>query len=141
VGTIPNSATANFDFASPLKPGQIVLRTNDLFPTLNGDWYLAVDNLQNTNLTFTIRAVVSTNGILPSGLPLNIAIGFAPPPDVGLQFTWYSVLGEKYVIETSTDLVNWTLLDTMVAYSSYTTYSDPTGGSLPLLFYRIRQVP
>jgi len=141
-GTFPGPATAQFaDSASPAKPGQIVVRTNDFFPTLNGNWYLAVDNLQNTNLTFTIRAVVSTNGILPSGLPLNIALSFAPPPDVGLQFTWYSVQGEKYVIETSTDLVNWTLLDTLVAYSSYITYADPTGGTLPYLFYRIRQVP
>ena len=72
---------------------------------------------------------------------MNIAIGFAPPPDIGLQFTWYAVLGEKYVIETSDDLVNWTLLDTIVAYSSYVAYTDPAGGLLPNLFYRIRQVP
>jgi hypothetical protein len=142
LGTFPSPATAQFaEFASPLEPGQIVVRTNEFFPTLNGDWYLAVDNLQNTNLTFTIRAVVSTNGILPSGLPLNIAIGLAPPPEVGLQFTWYSVLGEKYVIETSDDLVNWTLLDTIVAYSNFITYTDSAGGTLPYLFYRIRQVP
>ena len=74
-------------------------------------------------------------------LPLSIAIGLAPPPDIGLQFTWYGVLGEKYVIETSDDLVNWTLLDTIVAYSNPITYTDPTGGILPYLFYRIRQVP
>ena len=142
LGTFPSPATAQFaDVAAPTKPGQIVVRTNDFFPTLNGNWYLAVDNLQNTNLTFTIRAVVSTNGILRSGLPLNIAISFAPPPEVGLQFTWYSVLGEKYVIETSEDLVNWTLLDIIVAYSTSITYTDPSGGTLPYLFYRIRQVP
>ena len=141
-GGFPTPTTAPFaDPASPARPGQIVVRTNDVYTSLNGDWNLAVDNLQNTNLTFTIRAVVSTNGILPSGLPLNIAIGFAPPPDVGLQFTWYSVLGEKYVIETSEDLVDWTLLDTIVADSSYITYTDPAGGTLPYLFYRIRQVP
>jgi hypothetical protein len=72
---------------------------------------------------------------------LDIAIGFAPPPDIGLQFTWYAVLGEKYVIETSDDLVNWTLLYTIVADSSSITYTDPTGGLLSYLFYRIRQVP
>jgi hypothetical protein len=141
-GLVPNPATAPFaDFASATKPGQIVVRTNDFFPTLNGNWYLAVENTQNTNLTFTIRAVVSTNGILPSGLPLSIVVGLAPPPDIGLQFNWYGVLGEKYVIETSPDLVTWTVLDTIVAYSGIITYTDPTGGSLPLLFYRIRQVP
>jgi hypothetical protein len=58
-----------------------------------------------------------------------------------LQFEWYSVLGEKYVIEISDDLVNWTLLDTIVAYTSPMTYTDPAGGILPYLFYRIRQVP
>ena len=129
------------DLVPPTRVGQIVVRTNDFFPALNGDWYLAVDNLQNTNLTFTIRAVVSTNGILSSGLPMNVVIGFAPPPDIGLQFSWYSVLGETYVIETSDDLVTWTLLDTIVAYSSYITYTDPAGGTQPYLFYRIRQVP
>jgi len=140
-GTFPTASAQFADLASPTNTGQIVVRTNEFFPTLNGNWYLAVDNVQNTNLTFTIRGVVSTNGILPSGLPLNIAIGFAPPPDIGLQFTWYSVQGEKYVIETSTDLVNWTLLDTIVAYGSYFTYPDPTAGTLPYVFYRIRQVP
>ena len=72
---------------------------------------------------------------------MTIVISLAQPPDVGVQFTWYSVLGEKYVIETSDDLVNWILLDTVVAYTTPITYTDPAGGTAPYLFYRIRQVP
>jgi len=129
------------DFGTPARPAQIVIRTNAVFPSINGDWYLAVDDYVVTNLSFTIRAIVSTNGMLESGIPLVITIRPAVPPSTGFEFSWPTVRGEKYVIETSSDLVNWTLLDTIYANDVFTTYNDATGGSLTLLFYRIRQVP
>jgi subtilisin-like proprotein convertase family protein len=129
------------DFGLPNAPAQIVIRTSIFYPSINGAWYLGVDNVANTNLSFTIRAVVSTNGILPSGLPLVIGVSPAAPPETGLTFTWYTVIGEKYVIETSTDLVNWTLLATITASTKTSVFNDPDGGSQPMLFYRIRQVP
>jgi hypothetical protein len=128
---------------TPTNPAQIVIRTNAFFPSLNGDWYLAVDNLQYPAavLNFTIRAVVSTNGILPGGLPLAVTITPAPPPSTGLIFTWNSVIGETYRIEASTDLLTWTILDTVVATDVTTSWQDPNGLNLPFLFYRIIQVP
>jgi hypothetical protein len=129
------------DLGTPTDPAQIVIRTNTFYPLLNGAWYLGVDNVANTNLNFTIRAVVSTNGILPSGQPLIVGVMPAVPPETGLTFTWYTIIGEKYVIETSSDLINWTLLTTITASGKTSVFNDPDAGSQPMLFYRIRQVP
>ena len=42
---------------------QIVLRTNLLGTNINAQWFLGVPNNEITNVSYTIRAVVSTNGI------------------------------------------------------------------------------
>jgi subtilisin-like proprotein convertase family protein len=125
-------------------PAQIVIRTNASVPVVNGRWYLAVDNLQNTNLSFAIRAAVSsTNGMLTSGLPLTVVFTAGTPPYTSVDLEWNSVVGEKYSVETSTDLVTWTPVPGMpiTATDIFTTYSDPIVPGQPALFYRVRQVP
>ncbi len=126
---------------SPTRPGQVVFRTNASFPLLNGDWYLAVDNLNNANLNFTIRAAVSTNGLLSSGLPLLVSVTPADLPAIGFNLTWYSIVGEKYQIDASADLIDWTPIATVDAADVFSTYFVPFDSTQPLLFYRVRQIP
>jgi len=127
---------------TPALPAQIVIRTNLGIPSINGRWYLAVDNLQNTNLTFTIRATVtSTNGMLISGIPLTVNYTPGAPPFTSVDMEWYSIVGETYAIETSTDLVTWNLRATVIATDILTAYSDPIDPAEPTLFYRVRQIP
>ncbi len=121
---------------------QIVLRTNLLGTNLNANWYLAVPNNEITNVTYTIRAVVSTNGVLVSGLPIGIT---ALPPAMGSPtgptLTWPAVAGEQYEVEVSTNLVTWTVLATITAGGPTASFTDPTPqGGFPS-FYRISQVP
>jgi hypothetical protein len=121
-------------------PPQIVLRTSSGDPlSLLGEWYLQVVPTLAQDITFTIRAVTSTDGILPSGRPLGIR--FTPAPGGGLSLTWNSVEGERYEIAWSVDLVNWALLDTITATGPTTSYTDTTTVGEDTVFYWIRQVP
>jgi len=127
---------------SPLVPAQIVIRTNSGFPLINGRWYLAVDNIRNVNLSFTVRATdTSTNGMLISGLPLTVVFNPGTPPYTSVDFGWNSVVGETYSVETSTDLVTWTQVAIITASNVVTAYSDPIDPAQPALFYRVRQIP
>jgi subtilisin-like proprotein convertase family protein len=127
------------DPAAPTRPGQIVLRTNVLFPSLNGDWYLAVGNPLTVDLTYTIRAALPTNGLLLSGQPLQVQA--ATLGGGGLELTWNTVEGEKYEVDSSTNLVTWLTITNFVATGKTLTFIDPSAGQLPALYYRVRQVP
>jgi hypothetical protein len=145
---------ARLPFAAPyfdqsVRPGtsieQIVIRTNLLGTNINDLWFLGVPNNESSNVTYTIRATVSTNGILMSVLPITVTVTRPPPGATnGPTLTWTTVPGEKYVIQTSTNLLSavWTPIVTNTASGSTTIFVDPTPiAGIPLLFYRIVQVP
>jgi len=127
---------------SEANPAQVVLRTNTGSPAvLNANWYLAVDNPLDTNLSFTIRAVVSTNGILPSGIPLQLTVTPTGPPGSDLHLAWPSVPGELYEIWNSTNLINWALLTNFTATSFFVDIVVTPPTNTPSVFYQVRQVP
>ena len=110
------------DFASPI-----------------GDWYLeVVPAALAHDLTFTIRAVTSTGGILPSGRPYDARLN---PSASGMEISWNSVDGENYELAWSTDLTNWTVLGTVRAMGRTASFTDGSWAGQPTGFYRIRQVP
>ena len=58
-------------------------------------------------VTYTIRATVSTNGLLIGYQPLKIQQSFPPPGSpVGPTITWPGVQGETYEVQSSSDLIN-----------------------------------
>jgi subtilisin-like proprotein convertase family protein len=123
-------------------PAQVVLRTNSGSPdSLPADWYLAVANPTDTNLSFTIRAVVSTNGILPSGIPLQVTIVPTGPPGSDLRLTWPSVPGELYELRNSTNLIDWALVARFTATSHLMDIVVTPPTNAPSVFYQILQVP
>jgi hypothetical protein len=130
-------------FNSVLGPEQIVIRTNVLGTNINAQWFLGVPNNETRNVTYTIRAVVSTNGFLISGLPFSL--GIVPPTPgsgTGPVLTWTSVLGETYQVQVSTDLITWIVLATISGTGETTIFIDPTPiTGVPQQFYRIVQVP
>lgn len=134
-------------FSQSFNPGtnneQIVIRTNDVGTNLLGNWYLGVPNRETFNVNYTIRASVSTNGMLLPLDPISVGV-LLPPPGTpqGPTLTWTSVLGESYEIQTSTDLINWVTIATVVATGDTMTYTDPTPtAGIPFKFYRVIQVP
>jgi hypothetical protein len=123
-----------------LLPPQIVLRTSSGDPaSLLGDWYMEVVPSLVQDLTFTIRAVTSTNGILPSGRSLEPTLVALSPTE--LELTFNTVEGEAYEIHRSTDLVTWTLVSTVTATGRTETVVDTGWTGDPTTFYSIRQVP
>jgi subtilisin family serine protease/subtilisin-like proprotein convertase family protein len=143
-GQFPYQAATPFgDAGSTTKPAQIVIRTNTGSPAnLNGDWYLGVTGALAADLHFTIRAVVATNGILVSGVPMQPTLGAAPAG--GFQIGWNSVPGERYELDRATNLVspiNWTLVQIVTALSNTVAVVDTNPPPAPMLFYRILQIP
>jgi subtilisin-like proprotein convertase family protein len=139
-------------FATSSNPGtnseQIVIRTNILGTNINDTWFLGVPNPTTSNVAYTIRAVVATNGILQSGIPIYLTETPPPPGSTnGPTLTWPSVLGETYeVIYTNNLFVpssNWNVLTTISnAPAPITTFTVPIPiPSFPFMFYRIVQVP
>src|SRR5204863_37760 len=72
LGALPDPATYLFSSSgSTNNPAQILVDTNGYPPELNGDWYLAVDNLSTNDLSFTILASLSTNGLPTNNIVIN----------------------------------------------------------------------
>jgi len=138
-------------FAESVNPGtnneQIVIRTNQSQFTgtnLNNIYYLGVPNNETTNVTFTIHAVVATNGMLISAIPINVGVSLSTN---GLTFTWPTVSGETYQVQDTTDLganpIVWNVLATVSnAPPELGSFVDTNSlSSPPYLFFRIIQVP
>ncbi len=121
-------------------PEQIVLRPNYEFPDLRGKWYLGIYNLELTNVAYTIRASLPTNGFLLSGQPIEALLTPLLAPR-GLRVRWNAVEGEPYVIEFSPSIINptWTPIGpAIIATTPFPAVEVPT----PLVgngFFRVSQ--
>ena len=88
-------------------PEQIVLREGDYIPTLEGDWIIEVTNHEAEPGEFTVNTTLATEqGDLVSSQPISLGIEsqFWPPK---VRLAWPSVPGEQYILETSSNLVDW----------------------------------
>ena len=123
-------------------PEQIVVRRSFDVPDLRGRWYLGVYNHETSDVTYTIRAAVSTNELLVSALPIVItnSVLFAPDPR-GILLQWDAVEGEWYEIEFTPTIAPtaWILVGKMQATTPCAAFEAPLPAN-GLGFYRIRQV-
>jgi hypothetical protein len=123
---------------------QIVLRTNGTVSNLNAvSWFLGVTNQGASPLNYTVRAVVQTNGILVSGLPIGTKV--SQSGSTNIQLAWNpTVSGEIYEVRTNGNLAttNWGALTDITALGTSLAFTNsmPTAG-LPALFYWVVQVP
>ena len=128
-------------------PEQIVLRTDSGLPAsayvsdLLGHWYLGVYNNEQTKLAYTIRGVLpDPNGRLLPGQPLLLSISLRTPSP-GLQLSWNSIVGEPYVVQSTSGLAappNWNSLASIVATAPVTTFEVSPLPAQPA-FYRVVQ--
>ncbi len=141
-GSLPTTSPLRVSSNLSTNFEQIVIRTNGSLPNLNAvSWFLGVPNQSASPINYTIRAVVPSNGMLVSGLPLDST--FARPGGTNVQIIWGpTVFGEKYEIRTNGSLgsPNWVALTDIVASATSGAFTDP---NLPsgLLFYEVVQVP
>jgi len=146
-GTLPYAPPY---FGSSFNPGtnreQIVIRTNLLGTNIVSSWFLAVPNETSSNVTYTIRAVVSTNGLLISGVPITVTATPPPPGSTyGPTLNWPGVPGEWYEVQATPNILTptpWPTIATFEADGENVTYTDPTPiTNNPAQFYRILQIP
>jgi hypothetical protein len=122
---------------------QIVIRTNVLGTDINGDWFLGVPNNALSNVSYTIRAVVATNGILESGVPPEPVVVLPGGGGTnGPTLSWPTVEGELYEVQVSSDLVTWVTVATITGTGGVVSWTDltPIAGQ-PARYYRIIQIP
>ena len=117
-----------------------------IFPDLNGSWLLAVPNYDVNPVTFTIRATTSNPaGLVVPGAPMMLM----PRIDLAAgtyTLTLNTIPGEHYRIDTSMDLVTWTLgvLPPGIITAPGSTTSVVLNLAVPAepaFFYRIVQIP
>jgi len=138
-----------FDFSSNLAETnreQVVVTTNATVQDLSGEWFATVINRETTNITYsisgTVPIAVAGGAMLVSTEGIMVETPVFTPGDDMPEFSWSAVAGEKYQVEVSTDLVNWTTLTNIVVTGATATFTDPTPYTdTALRFYRIRQLP
>ena len=137
---LPNPASFLFQGSgSSNNPVQILVDTNGFFflSELNGDWYLAVNNQSASNLSFTILATFSTNGLPTNNIVINAQANLT---NNMICLTWSSVVGQDYSVEAKTNLTDptWTVVSpTITATNPVTTYCVLITG--PQMFFRVVQ--
>jgi subtilisin-like proprotein convertase family protein len=117
-------------------PEQIVLIAGRDSPDLLGNWYLGIINNEATNLTYTLRAVVRSGGLLLSAQPTVMSLTPMAPPH-GTLLQWNSVIGEPYFVQYRPTVFgppSWTNVALVTATTPLTTYEANVPG-----FYRVSQ--
>lgn len=137
-GNLPNLAAYDAgSFLTETNRDFITLQTNNLLTSLNGDWYLAVPNNQDVDMSVTIRAVlVGTNNPGPGpGVPRITALRIIS--STLLELEWDSVVGAIYEIQSSPDLAVWTPLVTNITAATTTTRYSTLQRIAATRFYRV----
>ena len=120
-------------------PEQIVLREGDYIPSLGGDWVVQATNVDGGQNEFTLHTTLADEqGHLISSQPIELEIeGQFWPPTVRLD--WPSVPGERYVLESSVNLIDWVSVNEQVAGSSGIVFHAERSW-FGERYYRVKQV-
>ena len=120
-------------------PEQIVLREDDTIPSLEGDWVVQVNTVSDAPSEFTLHTTLADGQdylISPLPIELEIESQFWPPI---VRLAWPSVPGERYLLESSVDLADWTPVHEQTANSASILFE--TGRSwFGERYYRVKQL-
>ena len=120
-------------------PEQIVLREGGMIPSLEGDWVVQVNTIGDEPSEFTLHTTLAgEQGHLVSSQPIEMEIESQYwPPTVRLD--WPSVPGERYVLESSENLVDWAPVHEQTAGSSGLVFHAERSW-FGERYYRVKQV-
>jgi hypothetical protein len=99
-----------------------------LFAVVNGGTNAPDLNSQNNVMQATIQPNISMVNVLLGPVTLL--------PGGVLQVSMTGLAGQTYLIQASTDLVNWTTLTTLTLTNGTGQFTDPATASYPQRFYR-----
>lgn len=133
--------SSNYDYISArpgTSPEQIVLRATQ-GGSLDGVYYLSVVSRETFDVSYLVRASTPVGGVLTPSDPLSLSAEVLG--STTLNLSWPSVAGERYRVETSANLVEWSLLGTHTAAGSTFQLSLPAPSGEGAVFYRVSQIP
>jgi hypothetical protein len=114
---------------SPLGSATITFSCNNAKPEDAGYYFVRLKNGSGT--------IVSSNAALGViGVPLQFDL--AQRVSDGFKLRLKGITAPTYVIEASSNTVNWTAISTNSGASGTVTYTDPAGTNRDLRFYRAR---
>jgi hypothetical protein len=93
-----------------------------------GEYDVTISNLAGTVTSPAANLIVS---VVPFISVIQLLDGQA-------QLTIVGTAGDRYSVECSSDLLQWTLLDRLTNTTGTVQFTDPTPGSLYLRLYRAR---
>jgi uncharacterized repeat protein (TIGR01451 family) len=99
-----------------------------LFAVVNGGTNAPDLNSQNNVMQATIQPNISVVNVLLG--PVTLLSGGV------LQVSMMGLAGQTYLIQASTDLVNWSTLTTLMLTNGTGQFADPATASYPQRFYR-----
>ena len=123
---------------APLKNGTLI----NIPMTISEIGGLGVTTISVTNATF---ANLSASSVAPTRLtagtltiaPVSVRLGAIAFSNNGVvQFELSGVQGRQYVVQASTNLVDWTNLQTNVANTATALFTDPAVANFKQRFYR-----
>ena len=105
----------------------------------------------NSRANTTIKATVSAsayatgyvNSVAASALFLVQPLSFTSQGFTanGFQLGFAGALGSNYVLQASTNLLNWTPISTNLALTNYFSWLDPQATNYPRRYYRVQRQP
>ena len=106
---------------------------------------LVINNVQTTNAgTYIVRVSNALGGINSAPATLTVASGQFSPLIVssnGVQLTGQGEAGATYVIESSSDLLHWDPLVTLLNNPQNWQFTDTTAIGVSQRFYRLQKSP
>ncbi len=120
-------------------PEQIVLREDDTIPSLEGDWVVQVNTVSDAPSEFTLHTTLADEQdylISPLPIELEIESQFWPPT---VRLAWPSVPGERYVLESSENLIDWVSVHEKSAGSSGVVFHAERSW-FGERYYRVKQI-
>jgi hypothetical protein len=140
-GLFTNSVTVTLSDATP--NSTLYYTLDGTTPTTNSLVYTGPFRL---TATANVQAIASQRGTANSS-PAGAVFTIVPPlytilapgfrPDGSFQMQYYAPTGQTYVLQFSTDLVNWTSVSTNVPTAAPFVLIDPHVPAAPCRFYRI----
>jgi len=113
-------------------------------PTTNSALYTGPFNLLNSaTVSASAYATGYVNSVAASAIflvqPLHFtAQGFTTS---GFQLGFAGALGSNYVLQASTNLLNWTPISTNTALTNFFNWLDPQATNYPQRYYRVLRQP
>jgi len=113
-------------------------------PTTNSALYTGPFNLLNSaTVSASAYATGYVNSVAASALFLVQPLSFTSQGFTanGFQLGFAGALGSNYVLQASTNLLNWTPISTNLALTNYFNWLDPQATNYPRRYYRVQRQP